>query len=84
MPPSGDVKTLKKQCQEGLDSARQMLNKSLDHSQFETYIADTYKSNPIERARAMQADLRKAENFKSSVSKRTRSTHLPAHTHSLF
>jgi hypothetical protein len=70
MPSSDEspaVKTLKKQCQEGLDSAKQMRSRPIENVQFTEYTIETANETPIGRAQAMQQELRRAENFKSSV-----------------
>jgi len=76
--PSSDqspaIKTLKKQCQEGLDSAMQMRSRPIENAQFTGYTIETAHEAPIERARAMQQELRRVKCFKSSVRERVRKT----------
>jgi hypothetical protein len=61
------IKTLKKQCREGLDSARQMRSRPIENAQLTEYTIETANEAPIGRARAMQQELRRAGSFKSSV-----------------
>lgn len=85
MPSSGlepaTAKTLKKQCQEGLKTARQMLTRPLDDAQFTGCTAET---DPLARAQALQLEFRQAGIEKSSVCGANLSYEIPTLTIQLY